>query len=342
MPDVGKKKIKMHTPARKGPVWLLPALALLVLLLACIGVAGLAWNILGRPGLPSNLGASAKLNPNPNPNAPTGAGVSVAPNGAVAYSVFAGDSPEGKSVWLMNADGSGAKQILKQASSPAFSPDGSMLAYYHWTDGIYVANADGSNPHKILGESNAKYISWSHDGKWIAFSSQPTGREGVNVNIDAVAPDGSGRHTIVVGGSMPSWSPDDTQITFASCRGADCGIFRASALGGDGGTLVIAELGNDPTWAPTGTKILFQEDVDGIKQIFVVNSDGTGKQQLTSGTAAHVGAQWSADGNAIYYRSTQGGTWGIWKMNADGGAQASLVNGVQPVDWAYERLAIAH
>ncbi|MCL4393981.1 MAG: hypothetical protein M1482_04105 [Chloroflexi bacterium] len=335
MPDVGKKKIKVHPPARKGPGWLLAVLAALVLLLACVGIAGLAWNFLGRPGLPLNSSASA------NPSAPSGAGVTVAPNGAVAFSVFAGDSPEGKSVWIMNADGSGAKEILKQASSPAFSPNGSMLAYYHWTDGIYVANADGSDPHKILGESNAKYISWSHDGKWIAFSSQPTGKEGVNVNVDAVSPDGSHRRTIVVGGSMPSWSPDDTQIAFASCRGADCGIFRASSLGGDGGTLIVGELGNDPTWSPVGTKLLYQEDVDGIKQIFAVNADGTGKKQLTTGSDPHVGAQWSPDGSAIYYRSSKGGSWGIWKMSADGSAQTSLASDVQPVDWAYERLAVA-
>jgi len=75
--------------------------------------------------------------------------------------------------------------------------------------------------------------------------------------------------------------------------------------------------------------------------LFIVNVDGTGKKQLTSGTVPHVGAQWSPDGSAIYYRSPEGGSWGIWRMNADGSNPTRIANDVQPVDWAYERLALS-
>lgn len=335
MPNVGKKKVPPPSQSKRKP-WLLAALAALLLLCLCLALGGLSWYFILRPAAPANL--STNTGPNQNPSA---SGVSVAANGRLAFSVFTNDFPEGKAVWLMNLDGSSAKQILKLASSPAFSPDGSTIAYYHWTDGIYVANADGSNPHKILGETNAKFISWSHNGKWIAFSSQPTTKGSTNVNIDVIAPDGSQRHTAVVGGSMPAWSSDDTQIVFSSCRGPDCGIFKASALGGDGGTMIVGDLGNDPAWSPSGRQVLYQADVDSIKQIFVVNVDGSGKKQLTSGTAPHVGAQWSSDGGTIFYRSSDGGSWGIWKMNADGSGQTKLMSDVQPVDWAYERLAVA-
>jgi len=262
----------------------------------------------------------------------------VQPNVKIAYSVFTGDTAEGKSVWIMNADGSGAKRILPQASSPAFSPDGKQIAYYHWTDGIYVANADGSNAHKIVGETHAKFLAWSNDGKWIAFSSQPTQKG--NVNIDAVMVDGSKRRTIVIGGSMASWSPDDQWIVFADCRGSDCGILKASSLGGDSGAMIVADMATNPAWSPDGKRIVYQADVDGVKQLFVINADGSGKKQLTSGTAPHVGAQWSPDGAVIFLRSPEGGSWGIWRIQADGSGKTKLLGDVQPVDWAFERLAV--
>jgi Tol biopolymer transport system component len=337
MPDVGKKK-KVQGTSQPNRTPLLIGAAGCLLLLLCLALGGVGWFVWS-----SQQSKNTTANANPNTSA-TKVAVPVVPATSsklrVAFSIERGAGPEDKSVWIANADGSDAKQLLAQASSPVFSPDGSMIAYYHWNDGIYVANSDGSNAHKILGESNAKYLAWSHDGRWLAFASQPSLKEGSPVNIDAVRVDGGGRRPIVSGGTQPSWSPDDTMIAFATCRGADCGIFKASSNGGDAGTKVIGELGSNPAWSPDGGKILYQADADGVKQLFVVNADGSGKKQLSTGTVPHVGAQWSFDGTTIFYRAPEGGSWGIWKMNADGTNPAKIVNDVMPVEWAYERLAL--
>ena len=341
MPDVGKKKIKVQGASAPNRTPVLLGLTGCVVLLLCLALAAAGgWYFALGPGASALQKVGTAVQPSAGPTGPAASSGSSAKGVKIAFSVLTGDSPEGHSIWLMNADGSDAKQIIPIASSPAFSPDGKLIAYYHWTDGIYVANADGSNPHKILGESNAKYLSWSHDGKWIAFSSKPNVNQTGNINIDAVSVNGTQRRTIVVGGAMPSWSPNDQQIAFADCRGSDCGILKAGSLGGDGGTLVVKELGTNPAWSPDGTKIVYQAEVDGIKQLFAVNTDGTGKQQLTTGAETHVGAAWSPDGGAIFYRASEGGSWGIWKMNPDGSSQVKLLGDVQPVDWAYERLAV--
>jgi Tol biopolymer transport system component len=340
MPDVGKK-IKVQGASQPNRTPLLLGLAGCLVLLLCLALAGVgAWFFALGPGASAVQKVGTAVQPGTAPTAPAASSGSSTKGIRIAYSVYTGDSPEGHSIWVMNADGSDAKQLVPTASSPAFSPDGKLIAYYHYTDGIYVANADGSNPRKVLGESNAKYLSWSHDGKWIAFSSKPNPNQNGNINIDAVFVDGSKRRTIVVGGAMPTWSPNDQQIAFADCRGSDCGILKAGSLGGDGGTLIVKELGTDPAWSPDGTKIVYQADVDSIKQLFTVNADGTGKKQLTSGTDTHVDAAWSPDGGTIFYRASVAGSWGIWKMNADGSNQVKLLGDVTPVDWAYERLAV--
>jgi len=332
MPSVGKKKKGAASSHSNRTAMLFGALGC-VLLLLCLALAGTIWFLLqgkNPPSLPSLLGGNT-------PSLPFTSSSGVL---RIAFSVERGDRPEDKSVWFIKSDGSGARQVIERASSPVFSPDGGKLAYYHWSDGIYVANADGSNPHKILGETNAKYLAWSHDGKWIAFASQPIQKEGVNVNIDAIRPDGSDRRTIIVGGSQPAWSPDNKQIVFSTCRAADCGIFKASSLGGESGTMVAGGLGANPAWSPDGKRIVYQAEADGVKQLFIINSDGTGKKQLTTGNAHHVGAQWSPDGGTLIYRSPEGGSWGIWKMDADGGNPVKVANDVPAVDWAYERVAV--
>ncbi len=260
-----------------------------------------------------------------------------APKAKLAFTIRRGDRPEDNYIWVMNADGSGAKEILKRASEPAFSPDGTKIAYYGWTDGIFVANADGSEPKKILGESNSGFLAWSHDGRWIAFSVRP-GRSG-NIATDAIMPDGTGRRPIGIGWS-PAWSPDDTLIAFQTCRGTQCGIFKVSSGGGEAVPLSTDD-GGLAAWSPDGKRILYQRDVDGVKQLFVMNADGSNKKQLTQGPAIHACGNWSPDGKFIFYRSPEGGQWGIWRMNADGSRPTKIANDMPPGDWPYDRIAVS-
>ena len=79
------------------------------------------------------------------------------------------------SVSLLPTMGGSAQPFLKTAVMAAWSPDGSRLAYHETTPGdpIFVAGADGSNPHRIYiapSGRHSHHLNWSPDGRFLYFS----------------------------------------------------------------------------------------------------------------------------------------------------------------------------
>jgi Tol biopolymer transport system component len=80
---------------------------------------------------------------------------------------------------------------------------------------VWVANADGSDAHEILADEpalaeNNVSLAWSPAGDRIAMD---IGLEG-HVAIYTFAPDGSDFTRVITGGVSPYWSPDGSQIAY--------------------------------------------------------------------------------------------------------------------------------
>jgi dipeptidyl aminopeptidase/acylaminoacyl peptidase len=84
-----------------------------------------------------------------------------------------------------------------------------------------------------------------------------------------------------------------------------------------------------PSWAPNGKKIAYTGLKPGGDGIFLMNPDGTKKQDLHTKSVAAEGAVWSPDSTKISYGAHDGdGNWAVWIMNADGSGQRQLTHPV--------------
>src|SRR5215216_6217269 len=126
-------------------------------------------------------------------------------NGKIA---FAGYSAGDYNIWVMNADGSYRTYLTSSPDwedQPAFSPDGSKIAYVRQED-VWVMNANGGAQTNLTqNRTTDDTPAWSPDGSKIAFE---TYRDG-DWEIYVMNADGSGQTNLTRHAgpeSEPAWS----------------------------------------------------------------------------------------------------------------------------------------
>jgi dipeptidyl aminopeptidase/acylaminoacyl peptidase len=87
-----------------------------------------------------------------------------------------------RSVWRMRADGSDRLRLTYPPVTgfyPHISPDGTKIAFslrgHGPKSGLYIVNAAGGEPQKIVGGPIPDSPSWSPDGDYLAFDTIPSG-----------------------------------------------------------------------------------------------------------------------------------------------------------------------
>ncbi len=99
-----------------------------------------------------------------------------------------------------------------------------------------------------------------------------------------------------------------------------------------------------PAWSPDGRKLAFVSRRDGNSEIYVINADGSGQENLTQHPARDSHPSWSPDGRKLAFVSRRDGNSEIYVMNADGSGLRNVTrapsNDLRPA-WSPDGRAIA-
>jgi TolB protein len=187
-----------------------------------------------------------------------------------------------KEIGVMDMDGGNAHVMTKDKTvnlSPAWSPGG-QIAYTTLTKtGSWEIALVGGKRVTANGGTNLS-PAWTPGG---ALTIAAEGGGDTEIYQVSLGGDLVRRITHSYGIDInPSWSPNGSAFVFASERAGKLHIFKADASGGGADRLTFVGTQNDnPVWSPKGDKIAFQSLAGGW-DIFVMNTDGSMLQRLTS------------------------------------------------------------
>ena len=223
--------------------------------------------------------------------------------------------------------------------APAFSPDGTRVAYFSEADfyfvDLYLADGRTGERKRRLFKStfDSNYetfrfinsaVAFSPDGRFLAMTAKRGPRDEILV-LDVERNRQVSRIRLEIGAAMtPSWSPDGQRIVFT---GLDGGISDLFVVDRDGENL--ERLTNDryaefhPVWSPDGQQIAFSTD----------RGPGTDFDLLTTGNwriatydvttrrvavlpgmdrGRNVSPQWAPDGRSLAFVSDRNGVSNIY------------------------------
>ena len=228
---------------------------------------------------------------------------------------------------VQRADGARRVNIPMDGSlqNPAWSPDSNSLLFTRFRDGynaepadLFVVDLSSSSIRALIsdgsGNVNLPGSSWNPLTRKIVFSSSREPHDEIYLVDDYGSPGDEARITDRANmvAYEPSLSPDGQWIVFESHEldAEDNGTIVKYKVDG---TMPYQNLTNpdedyrQPNWSPTGDKILYQKFSEGQWDIWIMNSNGTNHQKISSGSGDKTDASFSPDGQWIVYSSNQFG-----------------------------------
>jgi choloylglycine hydrolase len=301
-----------------------------------------------EPNLPDDI--TGRYQPTGLP-VPAVGGAPLTDQGVISFSRLAQGET---SIFSIRADGQGETRLTQAPPSrmdlhSTWSADGSWVAFTELSSDrsrIATMRADGSARTNIT--TNGAYYdlvpSISPDGSRIAYTSDRSG----NYEVYTIAADGSDERRITHSDPLvtfvgPKYSPDGTKLLVAMRESTntnqDLYILNADGTGTPQRLTTGVNNAEGRAWSPDGTRIVFNNMVNGVGQIFVINTNGTGLKQITTNSAntppldigdffpsirGDVTPAWSPDGEWIAFASDRTGNFEVNIVRTNGSSLSQV------------------
>ena len=250
----------------------------------------------------------------------------------------------------------------------AVSPFGDKVAYISdrkmYTDIYILSTLDGKVLKRVVrGDANPSFesvpsfrssLSWSYDGKRLAFVAQSQAQDVVYV-VDA---EKEGQILRRVGqefdaAAYPAFAPNDDRIVFSAVKNGRTDLYLVDEQG------TITRLTDDtwdekePSWSPDGTKILFSSDRGhSVALTALRNPEGFGSyavyeldlntravRQVLDTSGDDGNPVYSPDGKAVAFVSDRDGALNAYMFDVANGTYlqlTDLIGGVFSLSWSRE------
>lgn len=231
---------------------------------------------------------------------------------------------------VSDADGNNPQTVLSSAEpiiSPAWSPDGTKLAYVSFEKKkpvIYVQSLTSGQRYVLANfKGNNSAPAWSPDGKRLAIVLT----HGANSRLSLINADGTGMQPLSQGSAIdtePYWSPDGKWIYFTSDRGGSPQIYRISPLGGEAQRVTFDGSYNvSPHLSPDGKLLAYIRRENGKFQV-AVHELASGQVQILSDSSQDESPSFAPNGRLIIYATSVNNRGILSVVSADGRVKQRL------------------